>query len=230
MSFNPEEYEPVEDRIRAFWSDHPKGRILTDLVRYEAGEVVVKAEVWREASAPNEYPLNSDFPDASGYAQEREGSGFVNKTSWLENCETSAIGRALANLGYAAKGKRPSREEMTKASAAGTAAEPGSAGRNPSEYSPADVPDPGTRSDAPASVQAGEGDKPGQERSGEGAQPPGPSSANIWAELKLRAKSSSVARMWVNDYFKTEYSAATVQRLDPEYLQEVLDAHKDEAA
>jgi hypothetical protein len=50
----------------------------------------------------------------TGYAEEKVTDRGVNSTSALENCETSAIGRALANAGYAAKGKRPSREEMTK--------------------------------------------------------------------------------------------------------------------
>jgi hypothetical protein len=51
---------------------------------------------------------------ATGYAEEKITDRGVNSTSALENCETSAIGRALANAGYAAKGKRPSREEMSK--------------------------------------------------------------------------------------------------------------------
>ena len=58
-------------------------------------------------------------PDATGHAQEHVTEKGVNSTSALENCETSAIGRALANLGYAAKGKRPSREEMAKTKAGG---------------------------------------------------------------------------------------------------------------
>jgi hypothetical protein len=52
---------------------------------------------------------------ATGLAEERVGSSHINKTSALENCETSAIGRCLANLGLSAKGNRPSDIEMSKA-------------------------------------------------------------------------------------------------------------------
>ena len=104
-----DDYEPVEDRLRAFWGDHPSGRVVTVLVGDTDGRYVVRAEVFRTDDA---------LPAASGLAMERETDKGVNSTSALENCETSAIGRALANLGYAAKGKRASREEMSKASPA----------------------------------------------------------------------------------------------------------------
>lgn len=103
--FNPDEYEAVEDRLPKFWADHPKGRIVTDLRPSPPGEWVVFAALYREAEAE---------PFATGLAHEVSGAGPVNTTSALENCETSAIGRALANGGYAPKGKRPSREEMAK--------------------------------------------------------------------------------------------------------------------
>lgn len=106
MSFNPADYEPVETRLARFWADYPDGRVETALLRYENGDVVVHAAVYRVAS--------DDVPAATGHAQETVGSSGVNRTSAVENCETSAIGRALANLGYATKGKRPSREEMMK--------------------------------------------------------------------------------------------------------------------
>lgn len=105
-AWNADDYEPVEERLRKFWADHPLGRITTELLRYEDPIVIVRAEVHRDEDCA---------ASATGYAQETIGQGVVNKTSALENCETSAIGRALANLGYAAK-SRPSREEMAKTS------------------------------------------------------------------------------------------------------------------
>jgi len=103
--FNLDDYETVESRIARYWDDHPEGRIDTDLVAY-GPQFIVKANVYRN--------INDAEPYASGYAEETVGSTPVNKTSALENCETSAIGRALANAGYATKGQRPSREEMEK--------------------------------------------------------------------------------------------------------------------
>lgn len=116
MSFL-DDYEPVEERLEKFWADHPEGRIVTEMLPAPEGQWVVKAFVYRKLMADG-------FADATGHAQEVIGSSAVNKTSALENCETSAIGRALANLGYAAKGKRPSREEMTKTKASGEPSRP----------------------------------------------------------------------------------------------------------
>lgn len=105
MGFNLDDYDPVEERLAKFWADHPEGRVLTSLVSAGGGEYIVRAEVYTNR--------DDDRPAASGYAQEVTTQKGVNSTSALENCETSAIGRALANSTYAAK-RRPSREEMEK--------------------------------------------------------------------------------------------------------------------
>jgi hypothetical protein len=107
MAFNLDDYEPVADRIERFWKDHPEGVICTDLVHYDDKHFIVKAYAKRDGAETGR------LADATGYAEEVIGSTNVNRTSALENCETSAIGRALANLGYAVK-NRASREEMAK--------------------------------------------------------------------------------------------------------------------
>ena len=109
MAFNINDYEPVEDRLARFWADNPQGRIETILVHRSEVQFIIRAEVYRDR--------NDDVSSASGYAEEMVETNnrkSVNFSSALENCETSAIGRALANMGYAPKSKRPSREEMTK--------------------------------------------------------------------------------------------------------------------
>jgi hypothetical protein len=104
--FNLADYEPVEVRLEKFIKDYPAFRIATELEVVEATRYIVKAYLYKDVS--------DSVAWATGYAEETVSSRGVNQTSALENCETSAIGRALANAGYAPKGKRPSREEMTK--------------------------------------------------------------------------------------------------------------------
>ena len=113
-NFNLENYAPVEDRIAQFYADHPQGCIQTELAKMDGPMVVFWAKVYRN---PEEVAADVF---TSGWAMEVEGKSPVNRTSHLENCETSAVGRALANLNYpgsidGSKAPRPSREEMSKA-------------------------------------------------------------------------------------------------------------------
>ena len=106
MAFNINDYETVESRLEKFIVDFPDFRIDTELVAHTPTRFIVRAAVYRTY-------LDS-VPFATGLAYEDITDRGVNQTSALENCETSAIGRALANCGYAAKGKRPSQSEMAK--------------------------------------------------------------------------------------------------------------------
>jgi len=107
--FNLNDYETVEQRLHRFWKDNPTGRVHTKVVAHsdDFDQVVFKAAVWRDR--------DQSSPDATGFAEEHRSTGRgPNTDCWWENCETSAIGRALANLGMSGS-KRPSREEMAKA-------------------------------------------------------------------------------------------------------------------
>ena len=106
MAFNLEDYEPVEERLSKWWKENEDGRVATELISFQNGQYIVQAYLYRTYLDSVAY--------ATGLAEEKITDRGVNATSALENCETSAIGRALANANYAAKGKRPSREEMTK--------------------------------------------------------------------------------------------------------------------
>lgn len=107
MAWNINDYEPVADRIARFWDKYPNGRIHTEIALINEIQVVVKASVWRD--------ISETLATTIDFAQETIGSSNINKGSFLENCATSAIGRALADLGFSPKGKRPSMEEMVSA-------------------------------------------------------------------------------------------------------------------
>jgi hypothetical protein len=106
--FNLSEYQTVQERIDLFWQKCGSGRINVELVSFTPEQVVFKAEVYLHKD--DLYPATVDF------AEERLGSSPVNKTSFVENCATSAVGRAISMLGgeFSPKGKRPSASEMSK--------------------------------------------------------------------------------------------------------------------
>ena len=103
-----DEYETVDSRIQRFYRDNAGGRIETELLDHdgEHGKTrwIVRAEV---------YKADSERASGVGHAFEVDGTGMANKTSALENAETSAAGRALAQAGYSGS-RRTTREEMAK--------------------------------------------------------------------------------------------------------------------
>jgi hypothetical protein len=106
VGFNLEDYEPVALRLDRWLKQNPKGIVKTDLLSEPGADVCVfRAELWLEGQCIS-----------VGHAEEVRNSNMINKTSSMEVCETSAIGRALANAGMAGSDmtKRPSREEMGK--------------------------------------------------------------------------------------------------------------------
>jgi hypothetical protein len=108
--FDLQNYETVAQRIIRFYSDHENGAIITKYLTTDADrdrkQWVVYAEVW--------FDKNTDArPTGTGLAFEIDGSAGANVTSALENCESSAVGRALAQANYGGD-KRVTREEMAK--------------------------------------------------------------------------------------------------------------------
>ena len=110
--FNLADYETVEERLKRFYSDHPDGRIITEnetIPEYRAEKLwVVKSLVFFSGE-----DLERGCPKATGLAYEVDSASGPQQSSALEVCETSSIGRALANAGYSGN-RRASREEMEK--------------------------------------------------------------------------------------------------------------------
>jgi hypothetical protein len=106
MSFNPADYASVQERLPLFWKDCPRGRIITEIIVDDGTRIVMKAYLFADIADP--------VPTTTGYAEEIRGSSMVNKTSAMENTETSAIGRALSNYQFQGAKNRASLEEMVK--------------------------------------------------------------------------------------------------------------------
>lgn len=153
-------YVTVAERIAAFYQSFPTGRICTQIIEHDTqtGFVLMRAEVFRSSDDAG--------PSATGHAFEVRGDSYVNRTSYIENAETSAVGRALALLGFEVRRGIASREEMEKAArmnekgakpAAAAAPKPEAA--RPESAAPADdearPPAPRAAAEAPAAEPAG---------------------------------------------------------------------------
>lgn len=103
-----EDYVPVAERLEKFYERYPDGRIITHIIQHdqETGFILMRAEVYRQPDDAQ--------PAATGHAFEVRSEGYVQKTSYVEVCETSSVGRALALLGFEVKRGIASREEMEK--------------------------------------------------------------------------------------------------------------------
>lgn len=106
MAFDLSNYETVESRLLRYWEQFPDGRIETTLMNYDGESCIVRTVIWKHRDDVN--------PTATGYAHEIHTDRGVNMTSFIENCESSSIGRCLANMNFSKQGARPSREEMQK--------------------------------------------------------------------------------------------------------------------
>lgn len=137
--YNLDDYVTVSERIERFYEKHHDGRIITNLVEinHETGFVLMQAMVYRTSADPH--------PAATGHAYEVRGESYINKNSYIENCETGAVGRALALLGFEVRRGLSSREEMDK-SARMTPAEAAAGERG----KPVAAPPPAKTSDAVA--------------------------------------------------------------------------------
>ena len=202
-----EDYVPVAERLERFYERYPDGRITTAIVQHdlETGFVLMRAEVYR---TPDDAQ-----PAATGHAFEVRGDSYVNKTSYVENAETSSVGRALAMLGFEVKRGIASREELQKTARMQQAAAP------PPAPAPAEKPAKGQPAAPPAPIPL----------------PAAPPAADQAADLDrdiLEAAGSlgydaAKVRKWVNQKFKVSDGLDT---LTPDLKREVLKIFRERAA
>jgi hypothetical protein len=193
-----EDYVPVAERLEKFYERFPDGRITTSIVEHnlESGFVLMRAEVYR---SPDDAQ-----PAATGHAFEVRGESFVNKTSYIENAETSSVGRALAMLGFEVKRGIASREEVQKTTRMETVA--------PTKAEPS----VSTRTQTQAK-----------------AQTPAPAQQQIDLDREILEAAgalgydASKVRKWVNQKFKV---AEGLDSLSPQDKREVLKIFREKAS
>lgn len=104
MNIKGKDYAPVNERIKAFRMVYPNGMILTETVKDDDVKIIMKATIYGDKELL-----------ATGTAEEVRGSSNINRTSALENCETSAVGRALGLAGFGIDTSVASYEEVENA-------------------------------------------------------------------------------------------------------------------
>lgn len=100
------DYIQVNERLIKFYEKYPEGSIQTDIISIDNEKVVMRAYAFR---------TKHDNIPSTGHAEEIRNSSYINRNSAVENCETSAVGRALANLGFEIRHSIASREEIERA-------------------------------------------------------------------------------------------------------------------
>lgn len=99
------EYVEVNERLKYFRSNYPNFSLISEVVEKTPSSILIKATIFNE----------EERPVATGLAEEKEGSTYINKTSYVENCETSAWGRALGNFGIGIDSQVASYDEVANA-------------------------------------------------------------------------------------------------------------------
>ena len=209
MRFNPDEYITVHERIEKFYAKWPTGRILTSVVEHnaETGFVLIRAEIYREQ--------DDTMPAATGHAYELRSAGHVQAGSYVEVGETSAVGRALALLGFEVRRGVASREEIERG------AKKRQAAARPTEKS------------APASEQPATPEKPvsqAAERATRQAAPDADAPADLDTQILSAAEElgydAAKVRKWVNQKYEVTGGLGS---LTPHDKREVLKIFREQA-
>ncbi|HEX8500265.1 MAG TPA: hypothetical protein VF659_06715 [Pyrinomonadaceae bacterium] len=213
MRFNPDEYITVSERIEKFYAKFPQGRILTNIVEHsaETGFILIRAEVYRDPE--------DALPAATGHAYELRSAGHVQAGSYVEVCETSSVGRALALLGFEVRRGVASREEVI---------------RGAKKQQAAAAPAPAREQAAPPPPPRPERPSPPPERAEAHAPPPAAAPEEAAADLDTRilhaaeelGYDAAKVRKWVNQKFEVTGGLGS---LTPHDKREVLKIFTEQA-
>lgn len=208
MRFNPDEYITVHERIEKFYAKFPQGRILTSIVEHneETGFILMRAEVYREPE--------DALPAATGHAYELRSAGHVQAGSYVEVCETSSVGRALALLGFEVRRGVASREEVIRGARKQQAAAAPPA-------PPAERPAPERTPAATATPS-----KPTQPATSDAVAAPGLDEQILQAAGELGYDAAKV-RKWVNQKYEV---TGGLDSLTPHDKREVLKIFQEQAS
>jgi len=208
MRFNPDEYITVSERIEKFYAKFPQGRILTHIVEHsaETGFILIRAEVYREP--------DDALPAATGHAYELRSAGHVQAGSYVEVCETSSVGRALALLGFEVRRGVASREEVIRG------AKKQQAAAAPQAERPAPA---AQRAAAPAQTPAA---APTEARTASPAETPPDLDAQILQAAEELGYDAAKVRKWVNQKFEVTGGLGS---LTPHDKREVLKIFTEQA-
>ncbi len=210
MRFNPDEYITVSERIEKFYAKFPQGRILTSIIEHsaETGFILIRAEVYRDA--------DELLPAATGHAYELRSAGHVQAGSYVEVCETSSVGRALALLGFEVRRGVASREEVIR----GAKKQQAAAAPPP----PAPTQPPAPRPERPAATSRG------AEASADAPPAPAEAAPDLDAQILRAAEElgydAAKVRKWVNQKFEVTGGLGS---LTPHDKREVLKIFTEQA-
>ncbi|HEX7177007.1 MAG TPA: hypothetical protein VF240_17245 [Pyrinomonadaceae bacterium] len=192
-------YVTVAERVAAFYQTYPQGRINTQIIQHdtETGFILMRAEIYRSTDDAS--------PSATGHAFEVRSESYVNKTSYIENAETSSVGRALALLGFEVRRGIASREEMDKT------ARMQPPERAPVERAPAEKPSPSadkaaTRAAAPKAEE----------------EPPADINAEILQAAAVLGYDAAKVRKWVNQRFEVTGGLESLTNHDKSEILQVF--------
>ena len=213
MRFNPDEYITVHERIEKFYARFPQGRIITAIIEHdpETGFILMRAEVYRDPE--------DALPAATGHAYELRSAGHVQQGSYVEVCETSSVGRALALLGFEVRRGIASREEMErgarKQAAAATARQADKAAPTQERTAP------------PTQKQAAPPPAPAAETPTRAAEATADLDAQILRAAEELGYDAAKVRKWVNQKYEVTGGLGS---LTPHDKREVLKIFREQAA